>query len=201
MEDSFIDMPWRIGNAIKYLIAYPFIRIGFAIHGISWGKNWRIFGMPIIQRHRKSIILLGDGLSMRSWRNSNPLVPSSPVSLSTRKTGAIIKIGSNCGMTGSKIIAAESIEIGNRVMIGANSAIVDTDFHPLDPLERQRDVLNGKHRPVVIENDVFIGMDSIILKGVTIGEGSVIGAGSVVTKDVPSGVIVAGNPVKILKAL
>jgi len=104
-------------------------------------------------------------------------------------------------MTGSKIIAAESIEIGNRVMIGANSAIVDTDFHPLDPLERQRDVLNGKHRPVVIENDVFIGMDSIILKGVTIGEGSVIGAGSVVTKDVPSGVIVAGNPVKILKAL
>ena len=104
-------------------------------------------------------------------------------------------------MTGATIVAAERIEIGDRVFLGANATIVDTDFHPLDPQTRRIDVLAGRHAPVLIESDVFIGMNSLILKGVQIGTGSVIGAGSVVVRDVPPGVIAAGNPAQVVGSL
>jgi acetyltransferase-like isoleucine patch superfamily enzyme len=171
------------------------------LHGIAWGKGWRIFGMPMIQRHRGSQIELGDNLELRSWRSSNPLAPNHAVVLATRTAAATIRIGKGCGFTGTTIVAAESITIGDRVLVGANSTIVDTDFHPLDPVERQRDILNGQHAAITIEDDVFIGMNCLILKGVTIGRGSVVGAGSVVTRSVPPGVIVAGNPAQVVREL
>jgi acetyltransferase-like isoleucine patch superfamily enzyme len=71
---------------------------------------------------------------------------------------------------------------------------MDTDFHPLDPQARRLDTQPSKTAPVFIEDDVFIGTNSLILKGVIIGRGSVVGAGSVVRQDVPPGVVVAGNP-------
>jgi len=121
--------------------------------------------------------------------------------LATRKPTAQIHIGNNCGFTGTTLVAAEAITIGNRVLVGANSTIADTDFHPLQPAARVQDILNGAHKPIVIEDDVFVGMNCLILKGVTIGTGSVIGAGSVVTRDVPPGVVVAGNPAAIVRKL
>ena len=100
------------------------------------------------------------------------------------------------GRRKTQYVAAERIVIGDRVQVGANSTIVDTDFHPLTAAERARDFLAGAHAPIIIEDDVFIGMNSLILKGlvlsrvevVTIGRGSVVGAGSVVTRNVPPGV-------------
>ncbi len=77
----------------------------------------------------------------------------------------------------------------------------EASFHPLTPEGRARDFLAGAHAPIVIEDDVFIGMNSLILKGVTIGRGSVVGAGSVVTRDVPAGVVVAGNPATVVRRL
>jgi acetyltransferase-like isoleucine patch superfamily enzyme len=76
--------------------------------------------------------------------------------------------------------------------------VVDTDFHPLDPLERKGRPQNAKTAPVLIEDDVFIGMNCLILKGVTLGKGCVIGAGSVVTRTVPSMSIAAGNPARVV---
>jgi acetyltransferase-like isoleucine patch superfamily enzyme len=64
---------------------------------------------------------------------------------------------------------------------------------------RRRDILAGARAAVVIEDDVFVGMHSLILKGVRLGAGSVIGAGSVVTRDVPAGALVAGNPARIVR--
>jgi acetyltransferase-like isoleucine patch superfamily enzyme len=186
-------------NELRRVAAIPYIRLLFWLHGIRWGQGWRIYGMPIIQRYRGSQIDMGDGLSLRSWYSTNPLAPNHPVVLATRKAGATLRIGNHCGFTGTTLVAAERIEIGNRVAVGANVTITDTDFHPLDPAERQRDFLAGKHAPIIIEDDVFIGMHSLILKGVTIGRGSVIGAGSVVTDDVTSGTIVAGNPAKLVR--
>lgn len=96
-------------------------------------------------------------------------------------------------------------------MIAHNVNIFDNDTHPTDYLERRQDAENilcyGKFEdfsslkkaPVMIGDDVWIGCNSIILKGVTIGNGSIVAAGSVVTKDVPANVIVGGNPAKILK--
>lgn len=201
MTQHILDMPWRITNEMRRYLAWPYIRCQFFLHGVQWGSDWRIFGMPIIQRHRGSKIVLGNQLELRSWVSSNPLAPYHPVVLATRKPTARIEIGDHCGLTGATLVAAESIRLGNRVLVGANSTIVDTDFHPLHPHERLQDISNGKHRPVIIGDDVFLGMNCLILKGVTVGRGSVIGAGSVVVSDVPAGVVVAGNPAQILRTL
>jgi len=104
-------------------------------------------------------------------------------------------------MTGGTLCAAKKIIIGNNVGVGANTIIVDTDFHPLDTTQRRLESSGGRTAAIVIENDVFIGMNCLVLKGVTIGEGSVIGAGSVVTADVPPGVIAGGNPARVLREL
>ncbi len=75
-------------------------------------------------------------------------------------------------MTGAVLVAQTRIEIGDQVWIGANSSIVDTDFHPLAPEARRIDPSAGKSAPILIEDEVFIGMWAIILKGVHIGRGA-----------------------------
>lgn len=189
-------MPWRLKNEGRRILSYPYIRSAFAYHGVAWGSGWRILGMPIIQRHRESDILLGDGLSLRSWPRTNPLVPNHPVVLATRTASAVLRIGNDCGLTGTTIVAAEEVVLGDRVLIGANVTVADTDFHPLTPEGRAVDINAGKHAPIYVGDDVFVGMNSLVLKGVTIGPGSVVGAGSVVTRDVPARTIVAGNPAR-----
>jgi acetyltransferase-like isoleucine patch superfamily enzyme len=195
------DQPWLLRNELRRLLALPFLRAGLAWHGIAWGRSWRILGMPVIQRHRGSRIVLGDGLVLRSWRRSNPLLPHHPVVFATRSAGAEIRIGADCGLTGTTLVAAERIAIGNRVLIGANTSIVDTDFHPISPQQRREAPSVGRSRPVVIHDDVFVGMNCLILKGVTIGAGSVVGAGSVISHDVPPRAIVAGNPARVVRML
>ncbi len=194
-----LDRPWLLRTELRRLAALPWIRAGFAWHGIAWGDGWRILGMPVIQRQRGSRIALGAGLVLRSWPRTNPLMPHHPVVLATRNAGAVIQIGDDCGLTGTTLVAADRIEIGHRVLIGANTTIVDTDFHPLTPEGRRADINAGRHRPVVIHDDAFIGMNCLILKGVTIGARSVVGAGSVVSRDVPPGCIVAGNPAVVVR--
>jgi acetyltransferase-like isoleucine patch superfamily enzyme len=196
-----LDMPWGAGFEIRRLLAYPTIRLLFALHGIHWGRGWHIWGMPIIQRFRGSTIRLGEGVYLRSWRSTNPLTPNHPVTLATRNPAAQIILGKQIGLTGTTIVAAERIEIGDRVQVGANSTIVDTDFHPIHPDERQRDFLAGRHAAIVIEDDVFIGMNCLILKGVHIGAGATIGAGSVVSRDIPPLCVAAGNPAVVIKQL
>lgn len=140
----------------------------------------------------------GDGLQLRSTVHSNPLGPNHPVILCSWQAGAVLQVGRNFAMTGGSLVAAEKILIGDNVNVGANTIIMDTDFHPLDAEARRLDSAPAKTAPVSIEDNVFIGMNCLILKGVTLGKGSVIGAGSVVTKDVPSNAIVAGNPARLI---
>jgi len=195
---TLFNTPWKIWNEAWRWLAYPTARLTFAFNGIKWGQGWRLHGLPIIQKHRRSIMCLGNGLRLRSSVRSNPLGPNHPVVLCTWQPGAILEIGEDFGMSGGSIVAAERITIGNRVTIGANCTIIDTDFHPIDPQQRRLHPQNAKTAPIIIEDDVFIGMNSLILKGVTIGKGAVIGAGSVVTHSVAAGMIVAGNPAKVI---
>ncbi len=195
------DMPWLVGLELRRRLTWPLIRTQFAWHGVEWGQDWRIFGRPILQRHRGSRIAMGDGLTLRSWPRSNPLAPTSPVVLSTRRPDAVIDIGTNCGFTGTTLVAADRITIGDRVLVGGNATLVDTDFHPLTPAGRAEDINAGAAAPIVIEDDVFVGMDALILKNVTIGKGAVVGAGSVVSRDVPPRTVVAGNPATIVREL
>ncbi len=123
-------------------------------------------------------------------------------------------VGNFTLLNGALIMAEERIEIGSHCLISWNVGIADSDFHPLDPAQRRIDAEalapywkdrparpQLRTRPVIIADNVWIGMHSIILKGVTIGENSVVAAGSVVTKPVPANVVVAGNPAVVTKAL
>lgn len=95
----------------------------------------------------------------------------------------------------------DSITIGNHVKIGACVLLTDTDAHPIDYVSRRFSNEGTKSAPIVIEDDVWIGAHCVVLKGVTIGARSIIGAGSVVTKNIPADCIAAGNPCKIIKKL
>ena len=181
------------------LITFAFYQTSLRGNGISWKGGWKIYGIPIVQRHRGSCIKIGRGLYLRSFASSNPLGPNRPVIITTRSNNAKIRIGDDVGLTGGTICAEECIEIGNRVLIGANCILVDTDFHPVDLSARRATPQKGQVAPIIIEDNVFIGMNSLILKGVHIGNGSVIGAGSVVTRDIPAGVVCAGNPARVIR--
>ncbi|WP_207495271.1 acyltransferase [Aridibaculum aurantiacum] len=114
--------------------------------------------------------------------------------------GAKLIIGDNSGFSGVSIYCSTEITIGQYVNCGGNVCIWDTDFHPLQKDSRRLHVLSEiQTSPVKICDDVFIGANSIILKGVQVGEGAIIGAGSVVTRDVPANEIWAGNPAKFIK--
>jgi acetyltransferase-like isoleucine patch superfamily enzyme len=134
--------------------------------------------------------------------------------LLTFKNGGKIHIGEWCYIGDhSRIWSAEMIHIGSRVLISHGVNIHDTNSHSLNADERHGhfvSIMSGGHpesvpnllsAPVVIEDDVWIGFNAIVLKGVHIGRASVISAGSVVTKDVPEKVIVAGNPARIIRKL
>lgn len=195
------DAPWKVWNEIRRRLSYAGARLMFAWHGISWRRGWRIYGLPIIQKHRGSRMNFGSGLQLRSFVRSNPLGPTHPVILATRSRTARLEVGSNFAMTAGTLCASSRISIGDNVSVGANSVIVDTDFHPLAAQDRRLSPAEGKTAEVIIEDDVFIGMNCLILKGVTIGRGSVVGAGSVVTRSVPAGIIVAGNPAQPIREI
>ena len=195
------NMPWTASLELRRRLAWPLVRAQFAWHGIDWGTGWKFFGRPIIQRHRGSHIALGDGLTLRSWPKSNPLAPTAPVVLSTRRADALLEVGEDCGFTGTTLVAADRITMGDRVLVGGNASIVDFHFHPLTPEGRAENINDGAAAPIVIGDDVFVGMEALILKGVTIGDGAVVGAGSVVTQDVPARTVVAGNPAQVVREL
>jgi acetyltransferase-like isoleucine patch superfamily enzyme len=117
-------------------------------------------------------------------------------------------------MNGALVMSEERIEIGSHCLISWNVGIADSDFHPLAPAQRIIDAHalapffkdrpprpKLRTMPVIISDNVWIGMNAIILKGVTIGENSVVAAGAVVTKSVPANVVVAGNPAVVTKEL
>lgn len=135
-------------------------------------------------------------------------------------TGGHIRVGDDCYIGPSLLISRNSIEIGSHVTIAWGCTIYDHDSHSLDYRERRKDIEREisniskgvnfivdkdwstvNSAPIVIKDDAWIGMNVIVLKGVTVGRGAIIGAGSVVTKDVPDWAVVAGNPAKIVKTL
>lgn len=193
-----LGIRWKIVNEIIRLLYYPVVRLGAAWAGVRWGRGWWIYGPPIWLIHPRSRVTIGDRLNLRSLPRTNPLGPNRPCVICTWTADARLTIGSDFGMTGGSVVCAESITIGDRVWMGANSIIADTDFHPLNAAARRADPTQGQTAPIVIEDDVFIGMQAIILKGVRLGRGCVIGAGSIVTRDVPPGMIAAGNPARVI---
>lgn len=171
------------------------------IQGISYGKKCTFKGLPIIAKSRSATITIGDGCTMNSGILSN-LVGMYQRTIVVARDTASVEIGNNVGISGTTIYARNKIEIGDNCLIGANTKIIDNDFHPIDP-ETRLATPNGNiaSTPIKIGANVFIGCNSLILKGVTIGDNSVIGAGSVVVKDIPANCVAAGNPAKVIKQI
>jgi len=132
-------------------------------------------------------------------------------SFSLGENGTCI-IGDFTLLNGALIMAEEKIDIGSYCLVSWNVGIADSDFHPLEPAQRLIDAQalapffkdrpprpQLKTAPVKISDNVWIGMNAVILKGVTIGENSVVAAGSVVTKSVEPNTVVAGNPAVVVK--
>jgi acetyltransferase-like isoleucine patch superfamily enzyme len=127
------------------------------------------------------------------------------------KENSVLTIGDRCFIGKCLFSIADRVEIGNDVMLSWGVAVTDHDSHSLMFSYRQHDVTNWQKgykdwaainiQKVVIEDRVWIGFNAILLKGITIGEGAIVGAGSVVTKDVAPFTVVAGNPAKVIREL
>jgi len=158
--------------------------------GVKIGDDVSFNGKMYISRFKHSAIIIGDHCTF----NSHDLFNTRGIGYCIVRTYtdyARIEIGDNTGFSGVSINARRLVKIGKNVMVGAGVIIGDNDDHP----ER----LGTSEAPIIIGDNVFIGMKSIVMKGVTIGDNAVIGAGSIVTRDIPANCIAAGVPCKVIK--
>jgi acetyltransferase-like isoleucine patch superfamily enzyme len=158
------------------------------------------YGVPLFRRCPGSSIRIGTQCEFRSKTWSNPVGVNRVCAITTLNPAATVRVGSHCGFSGAILAAATSITLGDRVMCGANVTITDTDWHALDPRDRAFGA-PPESEPVVIGDDVWLGLNVVVLKGITIGAGTVVGAGSIVSRSLPAGVVAAGQPAHVIRTL
>jgi acetyltransferase-like isoleucine patch superfamily enzyme len=197
-------------QALSQVVRYPAfaadlllacaIRVCFWGSRVQIGRDSRFRGWPHFSPYPDSLISLGKRARLVSRPDDTALGVARRCRFRTLRAGARITIGDDFRASGITLCAMTSVAIGDRVVIGADALIVDTDFHSLDPDVRGTvaDFRLAKARPVQIESDVFIGARAIILKGAVLRQGAVVGAGAVVTGTVERYSIVAGNPARVV---
>jgi len=179
-----------ITGAWDYATLPPNVRVGRD----CWLERKSSFSR--FRSERDPGLVIGDRVRVYTWTTFN-----------VEPTG-FVEIGDDSVLVGPVFMGAERIVVGRRVVLSYHVVIADSDFHPIDPEERKRDAIANRPsaavklrptittRPVIIEDDAWIGIGAIILKGVTIGRGARIGAGSVVTSSVAPHTTAAGNPAR-----
>lgn len=185
-------------------------KIYFFLNNIKYGKNFRVFNHLYLKIHVGALVQIGNNCTIMSGAGLNPLSRNIKTCIYVGKK-ATLKLGNDVGISSSTLWVKESVSIGNSVAIGADCIIMDTDAHNLDWKIRcseetneygeSVDMVTAASAPIVIEDNVLVGARCIILKGVTIGARSIIGSGSIVTKDIPSDCIAAGNLCKVIKSI
>jgi serine acetyltransferase len=179
------------------VIYTPIAKASLFLNCAKFDSGLKVMGIINLHVTRRGILKIGENCSINS-DNFNLIGRQQKTILWVEGK---LSIGNNLGLSCSAIICNHEISIGHNVTIGGNTVIYDTDFHSLDPslrVSKTKDKASAKWAKVSIGNQVFIGAHSTILKGVTIGDNSVIGACSVVTKNIPSNEIWGGNPAKYL---
>lgn len=191
----------KLYNIIIKLIFNQFGKILFFLNDASYGKGLILNGFFELEVTRRGVLNIGDYCRFNSGQKYN-------VSGGNQKchfwVEGNLNIGNHVGISSSSILCRHSISIGNYVTIGGNTLIIDTDSHSVNSEDRnsiEKDHKKAKWGPVNISNNVFIGTRCIILKGISIGENSIVAAGSVVTKSIPPNEIWGGNPAKRIKIL
>ena len=175
------------------------LRLKALLFGVEVGPGVTACGSVILGRWPGSHIRLGAGCSLiSSSRRATASTLYAPVRLRTYAPTARIELEEGVQLSGTAITARScTISIGKDTMVGPNCVITDSDFHAHWPAEtRHIEPAFELDRGVSIGANVWIGMNSLILKGVTIGDGAIVAAGSVVVRDVPAKAVVAGVPAK-----
>jgi maltose O-acetyltransferase len=154
----------------------------------SVGTRVRLRGRPLISNEGRMVI--GSRVQLVSTAAKLELVSMN---------GGSLEIGERTLVNyGGSIAAAQLVRIGSRCLIGTHAIIMDNDFHCIEP---ERRLEWPESRPIVIEDNVWLGARVTVLGGVTIGEGSCIAAGSVVIDDVPPRSLAAGVPARVIRKL
>lgn len=204
LRKAFIIIPFLRSSFFKH-----YNRFKFSIMGVKYGRNMRVYDAVYIQG--QGDITIGNDFVCTSGSCTNSICRNIKGAFFVPYKYSKIVIGDRVGISSACIWAKESIIIGNDVNIGGDCIILDNDSHPHDFFKRRRgyegDVEVDNYlseiptAPVIIEDDVWIGARCQILKGVHIGARSIIAAGSVVSKSIPSDVIAAGVPCRVIKKL
>jgi acetyltransferase-like isoleucine patch superfamily enzyme len=180
------------------------------LHGrLAWGGYYKFLaqcrgveflgvshfaGRPKFKLYPGTRVIIGSGCKFLSGHTDNLIGINRPCIITAHNQGTVVEIGENSGFSGTVIGAFAGVTIGRHVKCGANTLITDSNWHPEDPR-------SGEPRPVFIGDHVWLGVGSMVLKGARIGDNSVIGAGSIVTGEIPANVIAAGNPCKVIRPL
>jgi acetyltransferase-like isoleucine patch superfamily enzyme len=162
--------------------------------------NFTSIGVPLLDIHQDGKCEFGAGLVIVNNAKFATLGKSNRCKFVV-SSGAKLLIGNKVAMSNTTIVATLSVTLGNNILLGGGVTIVDTDFHSLNPAHWHTiaDYDYMQKSPVVIKDNVFIGMNAVILKGVTIGSNVIIGAGSVISKDIPDNQMWGGNPARFIK--
>mgnify|MGYP002277754318 CR=1 FL=1 len=191
----------RVIHKLGLLYDSLMFKITLANPRIKYGYGIKSFGRPTFIVGKNARLVIGNNVRMNDGRKNNFIGRDNKCLLRVMD-GASLIIGNNVGMSSCAIVAGKKIVLGDNVRIGGNVVIYDTDFHSLIPEERLSASDPGvQKREVIIDDNVFIGAHSIVLKGVHIGSNAVVGAGSIITRSIPANEIWAGNPAKLVKKL
>jgi len=173
-----------------------FVGQGIGVLGATWhlrgaqsiGRRCRVWGRPKVTV--RGALVIGERLQLMStvWRSELFVGPGGRLEIGDR---VFINYGCSIGAT-------ELIRIGSRCNLGTQVHLMDNDWHRLEPERRHE---RPSSRPIVLEDNVWLGARVIVLPGVSIGEGSVVGAGSVVVRDIPARSLAVGAPARVVRAL
>lgn len=191
----------KINFLIFSYIYTPYAKLKLFLNGAQVGGGLTVNGILNIYVTRRGKVLIGNNCTINSGENFNIIGRQQK---NIFWVEGVLTIGNNVGMSCSAFICNHEIEIQDNVTIGGNVVIYDTDFHSLNPeirLNKLQDKSSAQWGKVTICDNAFIGAHSTILKGVTIGKNSIVGACSVVAKDIPENEIWAGNPAKLIAKL
>lgn len=190
-------------NVLVYRIYSRLIKTVLKFNrNLSLGENVFFKGWSLIEIKNGGKVSIGSNVTLNSVNSGYHFNMHSPVKLFVDRFNAQILIGDNSRVHGSSIHAFQLVSIGKNCLIAANCQIMDSSGHDLS-FENVENRINttGNTKPVYIEDNVWLGANCIVLPGVRIGCGSVVGAGSVVTKSIPKMSLAAGNPARVIRSV
>lgn len=200
---------FRIYPKLRKIFYKYYNRFWFSIVGVKFGRRMKVYDKVHILG--KGNIIIGEDFKFTSGNSINPICRNIQGAMFVPLKDSMIVIGDRVGISSACLWAKERITIGNDVNIGGDCLIIDNDAHPLNYMKRRRSYAKEVGQedyfktiptaPIQIDDDVWIGAQCVILKGVHIGARSIIAAGSIVTKDIPADAIAGGNPCKVIRII